>query len=491
MKKVFALTILAFLLFTLNTFAQSVTAKVADEQQQPIEYANIQIGPTYNVMSNTEGIFVVNTQNLAPEEKVTISCLGFQSIQLPLSDLKNGTYTLKEQVTVLGEVFISNKKLTPIEILTEVVKNGPKNYAQKPVKQTYFLRTSSEMKMLDNKVELVKASLDKKSALKELNKDLEAMSSPINVTARGFFESYGFLYEQDQLKKLVVKKAIELRNPEKEVSEDQMNNKLIQITKKYLDRDATYKVRSGIIPISDTFKFDSKTPKKDIKTDAKTSGLRSSITSLSSSLNRFYNDEDLDFLTEFKRYTYTLEGYTTIKDETIYIIDFKPARGSADYYGKIYVNAFDFAVVKLDYNLVDGKNIHNINLKLLLGVKMKEDQTKISATFSKNDSGQYAVNFIKHQDRTYMYMNRSLKFTKNKTDKKEETKMIKFDFLMEIESYTTKELFVIDRKPIDAAEFNGITEEKNYTINYYPKYDPSIWKDYNVLAPVEAIKNYN
>ena len=490
MKKIIPFTLLAFLLFTFNAVAQTITAKVTDAQQQPIEYANIQIGATYSVVSNTEGVFVVNTKDLTDTDKVTISCIGFETIQIPLSDLKSGTYVLKEQVTVLGEVFISNKQLSPTEILTEVIKNASKNYSQKATKQTFFLRSSSENKMIDNKIELIKASLDKKATLKDINKEFEALSKKTkNKTSKDFFEAYGSLYKQDKVSKLSIEKAIQLKNREKDVSGEEVNNKLIEVIKKYLEPDATYKVRSGIIPISDSLKFD--TPEKEIKNDAKTSHMRSEITSLSNSLNKFYINEDLDFLTEFKRYTYTLEGYATINDETIYIIDFKPAKGSAEFYGKIYVNAFDFAVVKLDYNLVDGKTAHNINLKLLLGVKMREDHNKVIATFSKNDGGLYALNFVKEQKRVYGYMNRSMKFTKNKVDKKEETKMIKADILAEYETNTTKELFFVDTKPVNNEEFGKVVEKEKYNINYISKYDPAIWKDYNILAPVEAIKNYN
>jgi len=490
MNQRLSITLFAFLLCTLNIAAQAITGKVADQQQQPIEYANIMIGDTYGVMSNTEGVFTVNTEGLAPTDKVIISCIGFESVQLPLSELKEGTYNLKEKINVLDEVFITNKKLSATEILTEVIKNAPKNYAQKTVKETYFLRSSNSYKLLDSQFELLKSSLDSKATLKEINKEFAEMSKKTKgKTSKDFSEYYGFLYEQNNLKKLAVEKAIQLKNNEKDVSGEQMSGKAIELIKKYLDPGATYKVRSGIIPIDDSLKINS--PKKDVKTDIKTASLRNSITALSSSLNKFYTNEELDFFTEFKKYTYTLEGYTTMNDETIYIIDFKPLKKSANYYGKIYVNAFDFGVAKLEYNLVEGKTESSVSLKFLLGVKMVEDRTKVSATYTKSEDGKYALNFVKKESGTYAYMNRSLKFTKNKADKNEETKMIKLDFLGEFDNMNIKELFIIDRKPISDDEFKNVTENTTYNLNYISKYDPSVWKDYNVLAPVEAIKNYN
>ena len=490
MKKIILFSCLAFLLSFQSIVAQSITGKVIDEQQLPVAYVSIQIGSTYGVVSNTEGDFIINIPEKTDSDKVIFSCIGFENLEIPISDFKNGTYTLKEKVNVLDDVFITNKKLTPIEILTEVIKNAPKNYSVPTEKQTFFLRSSFKNKMIDSKFKLVKSSLEKKSTLKEINKDLENNSKKfINQSSNYYSESYGFLYEQNNTAKLLVEKAIELKNKEKDISGEQINKKLIEVMKKHLEPDATYKVKSGLFPIDDSLKIDN--PKKEIKTGVKTASLRNEITSLSTSLNKFYTNKDLDFLTEYKRYSYTLEGYSSFNDESIYIIDFKPEKSSAKYFGKIYISTSDYAIVKLDYNLADGEVEDKLNLKLLLGVKMIEDKVKVAATFSKNETGQYAVNFVKKEKRIYMYMNRPLKFTKNKVDKKEETRMLKIDILAEVETYSTNELFIIDRQAISNEEFKNFTEKEKYDINYLSKYDASVWKNYNILAPVEAIKNYN
>ncbi|WP_131450767.1 carboxypeptidase-like regulatory domain-containing protein [Flavobacterium subsaxonicum] len=490
MKKITSLIALTLLLFVQNAVSQSVTGTVIDEQKQPIPYVSIQVGPTYGVVSNTEGQFVINIPSPADADKVIFSSIGYESIAIPLSDFKSGAYVLKEQVTVLDPVFITNKKLSPLEILAQVKINAPKNYGTQPAKQTFFLRNSYTNKMIDGQFELVKSSVDKKATLKELNKEIEDVMKKLkNQSSKSYSESYGFLYQQNSESKLLVEKAVELKNRERDVSGEQAQSKFIDIVKRYLDPNATYKLKTGLFTIDDSLKV--KSAKKDIKPDVKTAYLKTTITALSSSLNNFYTKDGLDFFTDYKRYTYTLEGYSEYNDETIYILDFKPAKSSGHYYGKIYVNALDYAVVKLEYNLVDGENESKINLKLLLGVKMMEDRTKVAATFTKNDAGQYSINFIKKQKGNYGYMDRSLKFTKNKVSKDEETNMLKVDFLIESDTYTTSELFIIDKQPITAAEFKNVTEKEKYDINYIAKYDPSIWKDYNVLAPVDAIKNYN
>lgn len=482
-------TFLTFLLCTFSLQAQIITGKVVDEGQQPIEYVNIQLGPDYNVVSNAEGIFVADLSKQPGAEKVIFSSIGFKTIAVTISDFKDGTYVMPEQVNEIAEIVINTKKLTPTEILTEVIKNAPKNYAAKPTKQTFFLRSSFDNKLINSDVEFVKSSLESRSTLKELNKDIEeAAKKPKNKRSQDYFESYGYLYQQDKVSKLVVEKAVELKNKEKDVSNGQ-TDRVMKVFREHMEPDATYKVVSGWFTVQDSMKVNDGS--KDKRTDVKTSGLRSDVTALTSPLVKFYANKEFDFLTDFKRYTYTLEGYAPTDDATIYIIDFKPLKSSASYYGKIYVNADDFAVVRLQYNLVDGEKSRNINMKLLLGVKIQEDNLKVNATFAKDKSGQYAVNFVKEQKRSYMYMNRPLKFTKNKADKKEEDKMLKIDLLAEVDRSVTNELFIIENDPITPQQFSGITEKEKYDINYISKYDPSIWKNYNVIAPVEAIKNYN
>lgn len=489
MKNTAFLSFLAFFLFTLNVAAQSVTGTIVDANKEPIPYVSVLIGPSYGVVSNEEGVFVITVPEKADVDKVTFSSIGFENLEVPLTQFKGGTFTLKEKVNELADVFITNKRYTPTEILTLAIQNAPKNYAAQDTKQTFFLRSSSENKMIDTKFELVKSSLEKKSKLKELNNEIEALiSKNKGQESLDFSEYYGFLYQQNANTKITVEKAIKLINKEKDISGEQMNNKLIAVIKKHLEPGATYKLKTGLLTVDDSLSLEK--PQKIKKEGPNTASLKTNITELSLSLNKFYTDDNLDFLSEFKRYEYTLEGFSTFNDETIYIIDFKPKKNAAKYSGKIFVNAIDFAVVKLDYAMIDGKTEHNINLKFLLGIKAVEDRVKVSATYTKNEAGQYAVNFVKKESHTYFYIDRPLKFTKNKVDKNEEDKMMKIDFLIEADNYKTSELFIIDRVKISPDAFAAITEKSNYQVKEISKYDASIWENYNVLAPVDAIKNY-
>ena len=469
--------------------AQTVTGTITNENRQPIPYASVLIGPTYGVVGNTDAVFVIQLPEKPESDMVFISSLGYENLEIPLPEFKNGNYMLKEQTTVLDEVFITNVKLTPTEILTKVIESAPKNYSTQSSRQTFFLRSSNVNKMADSEIELVRSSLVNKSTLKQVNKEIEDIMKTLKGKAsEDFSEYYGYLWQHETDTKLNVEKAIELKNKERDISSDQVSKKLVDVFKKHLEHDASYKLKSGLFTLDDSLTINK--PQKEEKKGGETASLRSTVSSLTRSLNRFYTQKDLDFLTEFKRYEYTLEGYSTFNDETIYIINFEPKKNAAKYYGKIYVNAMDFAVVKLDYNMVAGKKAESINLKLILGVKVLEDQIKVSATYTKNEAGQYAVNFVKKEKHNYIYAHRSLKLTKNKASKEEEKKMLKVDAMVEIDTYATNELFIIDKELMDSSKFQAVKEDERYDITYLSKYNPDVWKDYNVLAPVEAIKNY-
>ena len=164
MKKI--IIIIAIIISAFNVKAQTVTGNIVNEQQEPIPYASVLIGPTYGVVSNTDGAFIIQIPEEPEADKVTISSLGYESIEVPLSNFKQGAYVLKEQTTILDEVFITNVKLTPTEILTKVVENAPKNYGSQTLKQTFFLRSSNTNRLIDSEVELVRSSLVSKSKLK-------------------------------------------------------------------------------------------------------------------------------------------------------------------------------------------------------------------------------------------------------------------------------------------------------------------------------------
>lgn len=485
------LILLLLLLTTCYVRSQSVSGKIVDQNNQPIPYATIQIGDDYGVVSNTEGIFSIFTTNQPTDAKVTISYMGYESLEMPLKDFKSITYVLKEKVNELSEVFVTNKELTAEEIVTRMLEKAPENYKHADYSQTFFMRTENLSKLIDFQFEVEKATDEKRRDLKKLNQEIESLIGNLKgKKSRDYVEYYGKYYRLKDSTKAEIEKAVILKDKSKDISSDQLNKKIVNIVRKYLEPGSTYKVKTGLFKIADSLKTDEVFDEETDSTKGKSTYIKGNITFKNKYYTTFYKDEDLDFFDKMKRYEFKLEGYTNIDNETAYVISFKPDRGSAIFYGKMYINAFDFGVMRLDYTMVEGENLHNINLKLILGIKFTEDRINVSTVYKKNENGQYTVKFGKKQTGTYAYISRPLKFTKNKADEEEDKKKMKLDFTIEIDNYTTEEFYVLDEKQLTSEDFKAVKDQKNYKPIEIKYYDPTIWDGYNIIAPIEAIKEY-
>lgn len=484
------------LLFTLISLpqiinAQSVSGTVVDERNEPIPYVTIQIGDNYGVVSNTEGNFTIQTANQPANAVVTISYMGYESLEMPMSKFTSTTYVLKEKVTELDEVFLTNKQLTAEEIITKMIENAPENYVHEDFAQTFFMRTQIDTKLMDFQFEVEKTSEEKRKDLKQMNKEIEQLIGNIKgKKSQGFTEYYGKYYQNKDSAKVQVEKAVILKDKEKDISADELNKKIVNVVRKYLEPGASYKVKTGLFKVADSLKTDEVFEEETDSTKGKAAYFKGSLKYLNKDFSGFYKNDDLDFITKPKRYIYTLQGTTNIDNETVYIISFAPDRGSAQFYGKMYINVFDFAVMRMDYTMVEGENLHNLNLKLLLGIKYRQDRINVSTVFRKNENGKYSVKFVKKQEGMYAYISRPLKFTKNRSDKEEDKKKMKLDFTIENDSYITQEFYVLDEKTLAAEDYKILKDQVEYKPIEIKKYDPSVWDGYNIIAPVEELKNY-
>lgn len=88
----------------------------------------------------------------------------------------------------------------------------------------------------------------------------------------------------------------------------------------------------------------------------------------------FLEGEKLDFIKETERYDYKYEGTRcNNQNELAYILSFKPRRSKAKYLGKLYVSETDYAILRADCILDNGKKLNNFNMKILLGIKAFEN----------------------------------------------------------------------------------------------------------------------
>lgn len=482
---------LLFLLNTLFISAQTISGIILDKEENPIVYATVQINDNFGVITNEEGKFEIKTKGFQLNDDVKISFLGFKQLTLKLKDFESKTYYLEEEINSLDTVFVNGDNYSVEEIMQKVQENAITNYNHNYIKQQIFHRTTNSGKMKKFDFNFEKSNLIKKSKLKKLNISLDSIfKKMINKSFKNYSDALSNYNVGEQKTKLDVIKRTILINKKEDKSSDKMMETILKIFSKHLEKGETYKVKTGLIKIEDSLNIEENFKKDHYKNEFETKYLKSSYNNIFED-NSVVESSKLNFIFKTNKYNYTLENTSYLNGDLVYIINFKPKKSAAKFKGVIYVNSDDFAVVKTKFTLAKGKVSKKINLKFLFGIKMIENVWKSEILFQKNNDGKYYFKFIKQEVGGYAYISRPLKFTKNRKSKSEEKKKLKMSFTVEMNQLQKDELFFINTENISASSYSELVEKEKYQIEYIPNYNPNIWKNYNVLAPVQEIKDYD
>ena len=204
--------------------------------------------------------------------------------------------------------------------------------------------------------------------------------------------------------------------------------------------------------------------------------------------NSIINTTKFNFIDNHELYDYKYEGAKYSSDnDFIYVVSFKPRKSKAKYVGKLYISESDFAVLRVDYNLAEGKKEGGFNMKLLLGVKSLENVSNGTIIYKKSPSDNgYHLQYVSQETGQYIYLNRPLKFIEL-TD--EEKDVVAFDLKLEANQREKIEFLNIARSEIDHADVEKIKEEE-FNFIKLKAYDASIWKNYIAIEPLAEMKQF-
>ena len=486
MKQTYSLLIM--LLVALSVNSQTIAGKLLNKSNEPIAYATLQIGPSYGVITNEEGNFILKTKRFSPTDIVLISCLGYEPLTVVLSNFDSKTYYLNEAKNTLSEVYLTNKQLTTNEILDSIRENLSKNYSQLGTKKV-FLRKTNTFKLHDMDFDIARSSNLSKSKIKSFNNTFDELKNQVINKDSKFYEETLFDYSKKKDTSFVsVIKATKLINKIKDISTEAVNGKMIENSLRLLDSTATYKLKTGMFTLEDSLKVGGFENKKANPETGKNKTLTSQIEQI---IQANYPSENskLEFLFEQDKYDYNVDDISYIGDVAAYKVSFQPRKRSAKYVGNMYVNTSDFAIMRLDYGFAEDRTGKKLNLKLLLGVKFVENVYKSNVIFVKNENNRYDLQFVNSETGNYIYLNRSLKFIRNKIDESEDKQFLKIKLMLEQDYRDKTELFFINHQPVSSSEKSN-SAQSEYPIDYISKYDVSLWKDYNILSPVQDILDY-
>lgn len=103
---------LIYISCNLACIAQSITGKIVDEQGNAIQFANVAMLQSKDsvfvkgVVSDENGSFILNTPHQNGIVKVT--CIGYRTVFLNVTDDNLGVIVLKEESMTLGDVIVKS-----------------------------------------------------------------------------------------------------------------------------------------------------------------------------------------------------------------------------------------------------------------------------------------------------------------------------------------------------------------------------------------------
>ena len=309
-------------------------------------------------------------------------------------------------------------------------------------------------------------------------------------------------FEKDN-QKLSLIKASDLYDKQSELDLTSLEEKFNDILKKNIKPDSYFKIKSGLFGTKVdadeflTFKTDSTdaealkkelAEKKKKEEDRKKNFASFKKESLGKIMEKqfFLKDSDLNFINKNNRYLFKMIDFTYWDDDAVYILDFEPKRG-ADYKGRLYINADDFAIMRLDY-----ENVKSLRTFNLLGISLDQYLDKGKMIFSKNEDGFYYLRYLEEEMGAKVGIKRPLKIIELNKRVKGRNKQNELHLKLDMASsgINKHELILFDTEDITEQEFNSIKENNTVLPTYMPNYDPEFWKGYNILEPNQAIKDF-
>ncbi|GAA4238634.1 hypothetical protein GCM10022291_29870 [Postechiella marina] len=499
----FALLSLSFLTFQLHAQEQSIGAKLIDSlSKKPIPFATISTTKNSGVISNSSGNFVIHFRKKpSKKDSIFIRCLGYKTKRYLTHTFTDSIVLLSPESIELNEVLLSNKNYTAEEIIEKAKENLNTNYEFNYIKSRLFYRASDFSNMTKNEVDI------KKSTIPEFNqKFVDSILLAMPKNADDYTEILADLYgksNQDESFKLDIIKASHLYDKSKQVSLEGFEEKFNSIVKKYVKRDSYFKIKSGLFGTKESIDssfFESNKQEEIEQTEAfieqkkKNEAARkknflnyrkSSIADLQNT-SFLFEDSDLNFLEKPNRYHFKIEDYSFLNDNFVYKITFTPKR-KEDYKGTIYINADDFAIVRLDY-----ENVKALKNFRLLGISYSKYLKKGTFIYSKISTDKYSLKYADIEEGSTFGIKRPLAIIeKNKHTKgRRKQNELSSDIHFIISNRHKNELVVFEDEPITESLFNNFTEKPKTSPIYLPKYNPDFWKGYNVIEPNQAIKDF-
>lgn len=482
--------IFSFFLFIISlignqsVYSQTVSGILKDkETNETLPFVNINSTGTYGVITNLDGEFIIQTKYLSAEDSLVFSSMGYQSKRMALQDIDKKTIYLHPTFFEIGEIYLTNKQLTPEEILEKVIENISMNYDSGFQKYSIFKRKEEVSKNNEIDIDFRKMNILNRAERKDFNQELKNVIQKGDVENQIYQDSYFHLYQNDETEfKLDPILATRLEDPDKDTSVERALEDAMKIIKEKLKSANTFKVKSGLFKIQDSLKIQANSNMDSL--DIKSS--KDELVQLIKKYD-FAQAIDFDFITKPQNFHYNINAITNLDDELVYEINFEPRKSKFKYQGKLYIAIDSFAIVKMDYQIIEPQKSSGI-LKFTLGIQHHLNAFSETVVFQKNKSGKYNLKYIHRLQDEQVYLNRNIQFIENSesSDRIE----LKAKFLVDQSQLSDRQYMFVNVDKISSDSYKSITEEVRIPLRIIRKYDASIWEDYNIISPDKTMRAF-
>ena len=481
-------------LFSVSGFTQGFSGKLLDgKTREPIPFATVQYAKNRGVITNDEGFFTINR---SPEQldKLLISSVGYKTLEIGISEIKDNRIFLNTDIVQLDDVFISDKKLSGKEILEQAKERVTENYNIGKFKKRFFFRESNL-----NKVRTFDLDIQESTIADIDQKLMDSISGSIPRNSDSYKEVLGDLSGDYTKQEIKIIKGANLHNPQSTASLDKLTDKLDRIFKENVKPDSYLKIKSGWLGVKvDVDEFSEETASEEKKSTpeeiAKTEKQRKN--SLIGSANtkipyllkeNFWNeDAEFDLFDRLNRYKYDVAGYTYLDNSLVYVVDFEP-KGGADFKGRVYVNTEDFGVHRIDY-----KNVKPLKKFRLLGISSIDDVYRGKMIYSRDENGQYLPKYIEQEVGESFGIDRPLTLiekNKNVVGRRKQNEL-DMDILVKVSQLEKYQLVVFNDSEEEGSQPVTADSIVDFEYKTFKKYDPEFWKGHNIIEPNTAIREF-
>jgi hypothetical protein len=375
-----------------------------------------------------------------------------------------------------------------------------KNYYSKPIMQNFYAIENQKMEFLKLELDLKSSYILSRKNRKLTQNELEQFSNQVQDQNLEFSKEFSGVVSSKKITTKKTNKEFRIYNIDsvigykkneiiKNLTIHNIQEKLQTIVLKHLNKDKTYKIKTGLFKIKDSLSFKKVSEINDsIEKDNSYNKPRITDYKRETDINGLFLSRKNEFnFFNRKYYNHKLEKNEFLGTHKYYVISFDPRKSKAKFAGKVYINSSDFTFKKVIYKYAKGRRGDHINLKWALGIKYSENEKSSVLFYEKEKTGKVYTSYYKNSFKNYAYIDRPIKFVENSKEKKK----VKFNIKVEVVVSENIETLLYNTEFIKKESIRNYTKEDFIRLKEYiseGEYELSPWKNRNLIE--KYLKNY-